>query len=64
MRYVDALVRLACECEQRAREIQSEGDRAQLIQIAQQLRAIVRRQARERRPLLRLVVDAPATPIA
>lgn len=62
MPYVDTLLRLASECEHRAGEIQSEGDRAQLIQIAQQLRAVVRRQARRRTPL-RLVVDAPATPI-
>ena len=62
MRYVDALVRLASECEQRAKEAPSAGDRAQLVQIAQQLRAIGTRQAKRRAPL-RLVVDTPATPI-
>lgn len=62
MRYVDALVRLASECDERAKEAPSAGDRTQLIQIAQQLRAIVTRQARWRTPL-HLVVDAPVTPI-
>jgi hypothetical protein len=63
MRYVDALIRLAAECEQRANEARSAGDRGQLILIARQLRAIATRQARRRAPL-RLVVDAPATPLA
>lgn len=35
-----SLAELAAQCEQRAKEVQSPGDRAQLEQIAQQLRQL------------------------
>jgi hypothetical protein len=38
MRNDQSLAQLAAECEQRAKEVQSAGDRAQLLRIAKRFR--------------------------
>ena len=53
------LAQLAAQCEQRAREVQSTGDRAQLLRIASQLR---RQTIKDGRPM-RLIVDNEPFPL-
>ena len=53
------LAQLAAQCEQRAREVQSFGDRAQLFQIAAQIR---RRAMKDERPM-RVVVNNEPFPL-
>ncbi len=55
MRYMKSLDQLAAECEERARQVASDGDRAQLTQIAMQLREMENRDGQRPRPRLRLL---------
>jgi hypothetical protein len=53
-----SLAQLAAQCEQRAREVKSAGDREQLFQIARQLRELAKDPRRRRFR----IVDGQETP--
>ncbi len=57
MRNNNSLAQLAAQCEQRAKEVQSAGDREQLRLIARQLREMTAGPPQASH--LRLVSDAP-----
>jgi hypothetical protein len=48
MKSDSSLAQLAAQCEQRAKEVKSVGDRAQLLQIARQLRELAKDPRRRR----------------
>ena len=58
----NSLAQLAAQCEQRAKEVQSAGDREQLRLIARQLREMAAGPPNGSR--LRLVSDAPQSQAA